>query len=67
MTDITYPDVTVQLSGRDGNAFAILAATKTAIEQQVGKEEAKAYIAEAMSQESYDELIRYTMRTVVVV
>lgn len=33
MTETRYPDIHVQLTGRDGNAFAVLGAVKTALKR----------------------------------
>ena len=63
---VTYPDVTVQLSGRDGNAFAIIGAVQNAIAKVHGSEAAREYAQEAMESPSYDALLQHAMRTVVV-
>lgn len=59
-----YPDVAVQLTGGDGNAFAIVGAVRKAIRRAHGEEAAKAYADEAMESESYDALLQHAMRTV---
>ena len=60
----TYPDVRVQLSGGNGNAFAIIAAVSGALRREVGKEAADAFAREAMDQGSYYDLLRLAMSTV---
>lgn len=64
MSDPKYPNVTVQLSGEDGNAFGILGRTKRAMSRAgVSEEEQDAYYAEATSGD-YDHLLQTTMRWV---
>jgi hypothetical protein len=47
-TSVKYPDVFVQLSGRDGNAYAILGAVRSALRRAgVSREEQDAFIEEA--------------------
>ena len=59
-----YPDVQVQLSGEDGNAFAILGRTAGALRRAgVPQEEIDQYFAEATSGD-YDHLLQTTMRWV---
>ena len=62
--DVKYPDVTVQLTGRDGDAFAIIGAVSRALRKQVGAEAANEYAHEAMDCGSYDELLVHAMSTV---
>jgi len=54
----------VKLVGEDGNAFAIIGRVAEAIRREVDKAASDAYVNGAMSQESYDALLRYTMQTV---
>lgn len=61
---VQYPDVTVQLSGEDGSAFAIMGRVSEALRRQVGADAAQAYSDAAMNCESYDELLQHAMRTV---
>lgn len=64
MTATKYPEVTVQLSGQDGNAFAILGAVSNALKRAgVDKAERDAFFAEATAGD-YDALIRTAMRWV---
>lgn len=65
-TGVTYPDVQVKLVGKDGNAFMIIGEVMKAIRAKHGNAKATAYADSAMDCDSYDDLIRYTMRTVVV-
>jgi hypothetical protein len=63
-TQPRYPDVQVQLSGEDGNAFAILGRTAGALRAAgVPQEDIDAYFAEATSGD-YDHLLQTTMRWV---
>jgi hypothetical protein len=60
-TQPRYPEVQVQLSGQDGNAFAILGRTTAALRVAgVPSEEIDAYFAEATSGD-YDHLLQTTM------
>ena len=72
MTDIAYPNVHVQLSGEDGNAFSILARTSMAVRAHLRNEGhdsneidtiVQSYTDEATSAD-YDHLIQTTMRWV---
>jgi hypothetical protein len=61
-----YPEVEVQLTGQDGNAFYILGATQKAMRRAgIDQEAIAAYMEEAQSGD-YDNLLRVTMRTVTV-
>jgi len=56
-----YPDVQVQLSGEDGNAFAILGRTAAALRAAgVPQEEIDEFFTEATSGD-YDHLLQTTM------
>ena len=60
-TQPRYPEVQVQLSGQDGNAFAILGRTAKALRQAgVAQEEIDNFFAEATSGD-YDHLLQTTM------
>lgn len=63
---VTYPQIHVQLTGTDGNAFAVMGEVYRALRREVGAEAASAYSAEAMESESYDALLQHAMRTVYV-
>lgn len=57
-------NVTVQLTGRSGNAFVVLDTVKKALrEAGVGKPDIDAYMAAAMAGD-YNHLLRVTMETV---
>lgn len=59
-----YPEITVQLSGQDGNAFAIMSAVKSALKRYgVEKAEIDQYLAESMAGD-YDNLLRVAMKWV---
>jgi hypothetical protein len=60
-TQPRHPEVQVQLSGEDGNAFAILGRTAAALRRAgVPQEEVDAFFAEATSGD-YDHLLQTTM------
>ena len=60
-TQPRYPEIQVQLSGQDGNAFAILGRTAAALRQAgVPQEEIDSFFAEATSGD-YDHLLQTTM------
>lgn len=69
--DPKYPDVFVQLTGQDGNAFAIMGAVSEALRRELRdpsygmstdevRAEINAYKAESMSGD-YDNLLRVAM------
>lgn len=59
-----YDNVTVQLSGQDGNAFAVMAKVSDALRKGgVPNEEVETYISESMSGD-YDNLLRTAMKWV---
>lgn len=55
-----FPDVTVQLSGEDGNAFAILGAVSKALRRAGHADAVEAFQAEAMASD-YNHLIQTAM------
>lgn len=66
MTDTKHPEVTVQLSDKDGNAFAIMGRVGRALRRAgVSPKEVGGFIDEAMSGD-YDHLLQTTMRWVTV-
>lgn len=61
-----YEDIEVQLTGNDGNAFAIMASvTKALAKAGVSKEEIELYQTESMSGD-YDNLLRTAVKWVTV-
>lgn len=54
-----FPDVEVQLSGQDGNAFFIVARVRKALERAGHHKEAAEYFKEALSG-NYDHLLAVT-------
>lgn len=59
-----YPEITVQLSGADGNAFAIIGAVAKALKREkVPSEEIDKFIAEAKSGD-YDNVLITAMKWV---
>lgn len=64
MSNVQYPTVTVQLTGNDGNAFAVLGAVSKAMRQSgIDRAAIDTYMKDAMSGD-YDHLLQTTMRTV---
>lgn len=57
-------DVTIRLTGTDGNAMMIIGRVGAALRESVGPEAAREYAGAAMDCGSYDELLRFTMSTV---
>lgn len=61
---VKFPEVTVKLTGRDGNAFAIIGAVVKAMrEAKVSKHDIDLYTEEAMSGD-YNHLLFTTQETV---
>ena len=59
-----YPHITVQLTGKDGNAFAILGYVQTGLKEGgVPDTEIQEFLDEATSKD-YDHLLRTCMDTV---
>jgi len=66
MSEPKYPEVVVQLTGEDGNAFAIIGAVNRALrEAEVSVEECQKFLDEAKSSD-YDNLLRTAMKWVTV-
>lgn len=64
MTSPIYPDITVQLTGEDGNAFAILGAVRRAMKRAgVPADKVREFSDEATSGD-YDDLLATAMRWV---
>lgn len=64
MTEVKYPDIEVQLSGEDGNAFSILGRVSREMRRaDVPAVEIKAFMDDAMSGD-YDHLLQTCMRWV---
>jgi hypothetical protein len=62
--DVRYPDITVQLTGEDGNAFAVMGAVKKALMRNgVSKEDRELFVEQAMSGD-YDNLLCVCMEWV---
>jgi len=63
---VKYPEVVVQLTGRDGNAFFILGRVRSALEDgDVSEAEIEEFMAEAKSGD-YDHLLQTVMSWVTV-
>ncbi len=57
-------DVKVQLTGNDGNAFAIIARVSRALKEAGLQDEAESFAEQAMDSESYNALLVLCMETV---
>jgi hypothetical protein len=56
-----YPEIEVQLTGQDGNAYAIMGAVQKALRKaEVSKDEIDEYLKESMSGD-YNHLLRTAM------
>lgn len=63
-TDVKYPEITVELTGGDGNAFAILGRMKRELRRGgVDEAEINEFMEEAQSGD-YDNLLRTCMKWV---
>jgi len=63
---VKFPEVEVQLSGKDGNAFAIIGAVSKAMRRGgVSKEDVKEFETAAMSGD-YDNVLQTALKTVTV-
>lgn len=59
-----YPEIEVQLSGNDGNAYAIMGAVQRALKRaEVPQHEIEQYLNQSMSGD-YDNLLRVAMNWV---
>jgi hypothetical protein len=63
--EVRYPDVEVQLTGEDGNAFAVLGVVRKALVDAGHQDEVEAFFAEATSGD-YQHLLGTCMRWVTV-
>ena len=63
MTDPLYPDVTVPLTGEDGNVFSIIGrATAAAKRAEVPRADVDSFVEEVFGAGSYNEALRIVMR-----
>lgn len=63
---VKYPEIEVQLTGNDGNAFAIMASVRKALKRaKVSPDEIAEYVKESTSGD-YDNLLRVAMSWVTV-
>lgn len=61
---VKFPQVSVQLTGEDGNAFSIIGRVSREMRRAGLREQAEQYQRDAVQCESYDALLQLTMRTV---
>lgn len=63
---VKYPEIEVQLTGQDGNAFAVMGAVSRELRKAgVSKDEINEYTKQSMSGD-YDNLLRTAMKWVTV-
>ena len=61
---VKYPEIEVQLSGNDGNAFAIMGAVQRALRRaEIPQHEIEQYLNQSMNGD-YDNLLRVAMNWV---
>jgi hypothetical protein len=63
VTDVRFPDVEVQLTGTDGNAFAILGRVTQALKRAGHGDQVDAFMEEATAG-NYDQLLATCMKWV---
>jgi len=61
---VRHPEIEVQLTGTDGNVFAVIGAVSEALRRAGFEDEAQTFTEAATSCSSYDEVLRLVMRTV---
>ena len=59
-----YQHVTVQLTGNDGNVYAIIATVANALRRQISAAAATEFTDAAFACGSYDEVLQLVIRTV---
>jgi len=64
MPEIKFPQVKVQLTGKDGNVFNLIGIVAKALRSQVSEAAAIEFRNAAMDSSSYDEVLQLIMRTV---
>lgn len=57
-------DIDVKLLGEDGNALHLIGLTRRAIAKQVGDDQSRDFVNEAMKKGSYSELLAFINETV---
>ncbi|MEU3704711.1 hypothetical protein AB0E82_20780 [Streptomyces anulatus] len=59
-----HPNVTVQLSGEDGNVYSVIGLVQKALRKAGHREAATEFGQAALGSGSYDEVVQLAMRTV---
>lgn len=63
---VKYPEIEVQLTGNDGNAYAIMGSVRRALKRaKISSDEIDEYVKQSMSGD-YDNLLRVAMSWVTV-
>ena len=62
--DPKFPEVNVQLTGQDGNVFAVIGAVSKALKRAGKPDAAKEFQDAAFKCGSYDEVLQLCMKTV---
>jgi len=63
MTDPIHPDITIQLTGKNGNAMVIIASVTRALRQNGYGDQAKEFVQEARSGD-YNHVLQTAMKWV---
>jgi hypothetical protein len=66
MSDVKYPNVTVQLIGEDGNAFNLIGRVAHELRVAIGRKAEMEFKTQAFECSSYDELLALIIQTVIV-
>lgn len=61
---VMHEDVEVQLTGTDGNVFAVVGAVSKALKRAGYRDDAEAFEKQAFKSKSYDEVLQLVMQTV---
>ena len=64
VASIRYPDVSVVLTGTDGNVYALIGRVSSALRTHAGDDAAREFTAAAFACGSYDEVLHLMMCTV---
>lgn len=63
-SNVAFPKVEVQLTGTDGNAFALIGTVAKAIRTSYSVDASDKWVQRAMESESYDDLLAFIMDSV---
>jgi hypothetical protein len=63
-SEVRYPELTVKLTGTDGNVFSVISAVTGAIRRSHGTAASAEFANMAFDCNSYDEVLRLAMQSV---